>query len=328
MLLMMRRIFITAAALMCSASLIVSAQDTVANTESDKAKLLDEVIVESQSIVRMKDYVLIRPTKNERNHATNAMEMLGNVMLPGVGVSPSGISVYNQAAGIFLDGAPVSADDINKIRPQDIAKVEFIDNPKGQYAQYAYAINFVLKKYETGGYVLGKGEETLGFQNRNYELAVSLNHKNSTFSVFGGTKYNSHGQDTQEFEETYRLADGTVTRSGSRDSRSREATHYGQFNFRNSTAKHFIQTKASLYYNGGPRTSETGDAYDNGVLSTFSSSSAYRSLVPTVDLSANFILPKDQNLSLMGQGQYSRNHYNRLYTEGTFNTLSDQKEDA
>lgn len=324
----MRTTLIVLTALLSSACFIASAQDTVVNNEKDKAKLLDEVIVESQSIVRTKDYVLIRPTKNERSHATNAMEMLGNVMLPGVEVNKSGISVLNQAAGIFLDGAPVTADDINKIRPQDIAKVEFIDNPSGKYSQYPYAFNFVLKKQETGGYVLGKGEETLGFQNRNYELAVSTNHKNSTFSVFGGTKYNNHGYDTEEFEEIYRLSDGTVTRSGSSEKRSREATHYGQLNFRNSTAKHFIQAKASLYYNGGPRTSQTGDATDNGVLSAFSSSSSSRSLAPSVDISANFNLPKGQNLSFIAQGKYSRNHYNRLYSEGSFNTLSDQKEDT
>lgn len=304
------------------------AQDTITSSEKGKAKLLDEVIVESQSIVRTKDYVLIRPTKNERSHATNAMEMLGNVMLPGVNVSNTGISVLNQTAGIFLDGAPVQANDINKLRPQDIAKVEFIDNPTGKYAQYPYAFNFVLKKQETGGYVLGKGEETLGFQNRNYELAVSLNHKNSTFSVFGGTKYNNHGYDTEEFEETYRLADGTVSRSGKRESRSREATHYGQLNFRNSTDKHFIQAKASLYYNGGPRTNQTGEASDNGVLSAFSSSSSARSLAPSVDISANFNLPKGQNLTFTAKGKYSRNHYNRAYSEGMFNTISDQKEDT
>lgn len=319
---------LTMLALALSASLSISAQDTVANSKKDKTKMLDEVIVESQSIVRTKDYVLIRPTKNERSHATNAMEMLSNVMLPGVEVNNSGIRVLNQAAGIFLDGAPIEADDVLKIRPQDIAKVEFIDNPKGKYAQYPYAFNFVLKKQETGGYVLGKGEETLGFQNRDYELAVSMNHKNSTFSVFGGTKYNNHGQDTEEFEEIYRIADGTVTRSGSSERRSRESTHYGQLNFRNSTDKHFIQAKASLYYNGGPRTSQTGEASDNGVLSAFSSFSSARNLAPSVDISANFNLPKGQNLSFMARGKYSRNHYDRNYSEGDFNTISNQKEDT
>lgn len=323
----MRTIFIVLAMLFSVANFIVSAQDAVTDSVKN-AKILDEVTVESQSIVRTKDYVLIRPTKNERSHATNAMEMLGNVMLPGVDVSNSGISVFSQAAGIFLDGAQVNADDILKIRPQDIAKVEFIDNPKGKYAHYPYAFNFVLKKQDTGGYVLGKGEETFGFQNRNYELAVSMNHKNSTFSVFGGTKYNNHGYDTEEFEETYRLIDGTVARSGSREIRSRESTHYGQLNFRNATDKHFIQAKASLYYNGGPRINETGEASDNGALSAFSSSSSARSLAPTIDLSANFNLPKGQSLSFTAQGKYSRNHYNRLYSEGAFNTLSDQKEDS
>ena len=324
----MKKLAIAFAVLFSTSFLTLSAQDTISRSEKEQMKLLDEVIIESQSIVRTKDYVLIRPTKNERSHATNAMEMLGNVMLPGVTVSSSGISVLNQAAGIFLDGAPVQAEDINKIRPQDIVKVEFIDKPIGKYAQYPYAFNFVLKKQETGGYVLGKGEETLGFQNRNYELAVSMNHKNSTFSVFGGTKYNNHGYNTEEFEETYRLADGTMTRSGNRETRSREATHYGQLNFRNSNSKHFFQAKVSLYYNGGPRKSEMGEAYDNGLISAFSSSSSARSLAPTLDISANFNLPKGQNLSFMAQGKYSRNHYNRLYSEGSFNTLSNQKEDS
>ena len=92
----------------------------------------------------------------QKNAAQNAVALLSQMSIPQIDVDPVSQAVktaHGQNVSIFIDYVPATTEDLKGMKTQDVKKVEYYQHPSDARFQGAkYAVNFVMQKYEWGGY--------------------------------------------------------------------------------------------------------------------------------------------------------------------------------
>lgn len=59
---------------------------------------------------------------------------------------------------VFIDGAEAKDWEMRSIRPKEVARVRFLQSPSDpRYKGYTSVVDFILRKYDCGGYVALEG---------------------------------------------------------------------------------------------------------------------------------------------------------------------------
>ena len=66
-----------------------------------------------------------------------------------------------------------------------------MDAPSGRYAGDNVALNFIMKKRTSGGYVALDAMQCIGYTNGDYNLAAKYFAGNTQYTLFTGTDYKS-----------------------------------------------------------------------------------------------------------------------------------------
>ena len=170
----------------------------------NKNVTLDEVTVTGSSIVRQKDHLLIHPDNKQIKHANTGYDLLSNLMIPGIDVDrrEGKVKTFGGDVTLYIDGRKVDYREIQSLRPKDVERIEYYDVPTGKYANDVAAINYITRKYKTGGYISLDGNQTIGYLAGNYNLVAKLAHGNTSYTLFGGygmEKYDGVNTEGEEF---------------------------------------------------------------------------------------------------------------------------------
>ncbi len=308
--------------------------DTIPTETEDEGIQLKEIVVSAKNVTRVDDHLLVLPTKNQKAHAFNAFEALDNVMIPGLQVSGESISYMGKGTVLYLNGMKCSPEDITRLRPQDIEKIEIHDFPTGIYAGDGCAINFVMKKRDRGGYVLANAQAKAGVTDDALDIAASYSHGNSTIRVFGGGDIKNIGHSHTSLAQQYRLSDMTVDRDLFTTSRQKSNSQYAQLRWDYSTKKRSMITKASLVTSRQPSLDQTGQALSRASdasdfdISQYQSRATKQNVVPSLDFSGIFHIGENHTLLTNAEFKYARNHSEWMYQENGLSSESKQKEDS
>lgn len=60
------------------------------------------------------------------------------------------------------------------VRPKDILKIEYYDIPNGKYSKGRTSINFIVKRYNYGGYAMMKLQQYVGYNHGVYDIASNV----------------------------------------------------------------------------------------------------------------------------------------------------------
>lgn len=127
-----------------------------AEPDSIKTQELDEIVVEASNQRTSSNISTYIPMARPKNAATDAITLLSQMAIPQIEVDPISQAVKTasgQGVSIFIDFLPATAQDLQGMRTQDVKKVEYYLHPTDPRFQGAhYAINFIMQKYEWGGY--------------------------------------------------------------------------------------------------------------------------------------------------------------------------------
>ena len=294
---------------------------------------LGEVVVKGTSFIRQKDKVLILPDKQQVKHANTGYDLLNNLMIPGLDVDrrTGAVSTLGGSATLYIDGRKVDYREVQSLRPRDIEKVEYYDNPTGKYANDVVSINYITKKYETGGYVSLDGTQTIGYLNGDYNVVAKIDHKNTSYTFYGGANMNKYDGVRNEKTENFLFPDYTIHRqSGTDDSQVKNNQEYVQLNIQNQNDKRTLMGKVSFVRNDAPENYETSSLrYSGGYYEGEQHSRSETDqlgLMPSVSLYGNFNLSKTQQLEASVTGTYTDNTYTRDYTENEFLSHTDVAE--
>ena len=302
---------------------------------TDKSLTLGEVEVTASNINMKGDHVTYMPTKKQVNGANNGVMLLFNMMIPQLKVSPMENSVATSdqtSLGIFIDERQADANELARLRPKDISRVEYYDMPTGVFARSGIdrALNIVTKKYTSGGYVDVRTNTQVTYLQGNYSVQASFDKGNVNTLVMAGSnvaKNDNTGSTTKndymfdtpftkymyyDFNETKNLSDYGLLRATVRGKRS------------------YFLAQAMLAWNETPdNTAIRSVSYsDNFYPAAKSFTSSYSNgLTPSLLLSHQIRFNKKDMLNWNLSYSYSRNKNRSRYEEGDFAPIINNAKD-
>lgn len=296
--------------------------------------MLEGVTVTGSSFIQKKDHLLVIPDKQTIKHAFGGYDLLYNLMIPGLTVDRKKKTVTSIAGGatLYINGVEADMREIQALQPKDIERIEYYTLPtSGIFAGDAASVNYITKTYKTGGYITLDGEQTVGYTKGDYNVASKIAHENTSYTFFGG--YNMKAYDGVEIEknEELFLQDYTINRNTANEgAKYRGNQQYAQFKVNNDAKKHNLSALASFVRDATPHDdrNELLSYTGNENLSTQSTDKNNdESLKGSINLNGTFHVNEQQFWKVRLNGAYTKNKYNRSYTEGEQLSLSNADED-
>ncbi len=175
----------------------------------EKAVALNSVNVEADNSDLQPDRSIYIPTSRQKNASQTGTDLLVHMSIPQLGLIKNGsvVTNSNQPVALFIDYLPASQSDLQAMRTEDVKRVEFFEYPSDPRLQgNRYAINFIMQKYEYGGYVKALGHTNLISNPVGEAVAnVRLQHKNMTYDVLGSALFYERKHEGADLTETFRL---------------------------------------------------------------------------------------------------------------------------
>lgn len=294
--------------------------------------VLGEIVVKGNSFIRQKDRILVVPDRQQVKHAHTGYDLLYNLMIPGIDVNKrtGEVNTLGGTVTLYINGEKADFRDVQALRPGDIENVEYYDIPTGKYANDVAAVNYITKRYKTGGYTAIDGKQTIGYLAGDYNVSAKMNHNNTTYSFWGGYNMKDYDGIKQENHETIHFTDYDINRDGLTESATnRSNQQYMQFKVGKLTNTNNLSAQVALIHNRTPQNTSYGKL-DYWGRYTRSENSAERkesdNLQPSVNLYGSFNLPKNQKLEFTLKGTYSQNDYARTYSENDRTSFTDVNE--
>ena len=180
--------------------------------DSVKAQELDEVVVESRTQRVIDRGVEYTPGKKVKKIATDATQLLQLMNIPQLNITPGSMSVKTYAGkdvAMYIDYRQATSEDLQGLRPEDVLRVEVLQYPEDpRFRGNANVVNFIMRKYEWGGYTkLTLKGTTLECDRGNGILYSKFTRKRWTFdaSVSGGLSHNNNADsyNVETFRDVY-----------------------------------------------------------------------------------------------------------------------------
>ena len=207
----MKQTFIIFSALLSS----VSAMARTETTDSIKTQELDEVVVEERLQRTSATGATYLPTRRQKNAAQTGPELLGHMAIPQLGLVSGNTVTTNtgQKVDLYIDFVPASEQDLSGMKMADVKKVEYYDFPQDPRFQGSeHVVNFIMQKYEYGGYVKAYANEFFISDSGQLNLYSKFQYGRMTYDLAVGGWYSRNSHRSQSILETYRLpqTDGTL----------------------------------------------------------------------------------------------------------------------
>ena len=231
-----------------------------------KTQELNEVVVEARNQRLGAEVSTYIPTAKQKDAAQTAADLLNRMAIPQLRISPNDEikDLAGKSVDVFIDFLPATKQDMEGMRMQDVKKVEYYDFPTDpRFLGKAHVVNFVMQKYEYGGYVKVYGWETTSNAGQ-ASVYGKLQYKRMTFDVAGGAFYLNEKHAGSDIYEPFRLpqADGSLKtferNSIQESSKWRDHTYWPTFKALYSTDKITIQNVVGADFNRSPINEQSG----------------------------------------------------------------------
>lgn len=183
--------------------------ELVLNTQ---AVALNEVTVTASNIQNQPDRKVIFPTEKQLNAASNGINLLSSMMLPRLIVNPvmNTLALATQEElQLCINGVKVGQQEVMALQPADVLRIEYIENPGLRYGNAGAVLNYITRRYESGGALSFNLLQSPHLMFGNYNVSARLNHKKSEFGVNYASTVRDMDSFWRENEEVFRFADGS-----------------------------------------------------------------------------------------------------------------------
>ena len=179
----------------------------------DAAVALEGVTINGSNQISRPDRKLVFPSERQMKVSTNGVNLLQELMLPRIQVNPMNNEIGISGGGelqIRINGAKADINEIKALRPADIIRIEYHDNPGLRYGNAEIVLDYIVRRPDTGGSFGTDLSQGVNAMWGNYNVFGKVNHKKSEF----GLSYYMGPRDFygmyRDNEETFRLADGST----------------------------------------------------------------------------------------------------------------------
>ena len=313
---------------------IAYAQQSDTTKISIQTKKLDEAVVKASYLSRKDNHILAIPTKEQRKHAVTGYDLLSNLMIPGVSIdrSTGNVTTPTGAATLYIDGREANFREVQSLRPKDISRVEFFDMPTGKYAKDAYAINFIMKPLNNGGYTQLDASQGIGFLHGDYNLVSKFVAGTKSLNLWAGHSLENSKSSISK-HELFNFPDHQLNREQSyNNADNRKSEEYVQASISNRGKKHIWMLRGGVAWN------ERRNRITNGITSYWQTeASTCNDKLLSINNRNNYFRPSiyyyglhnfsnTKSFGYFIDSYYSRNDHNRLYNEDDASFQSKVKE--
>lgn len=305
--------------------------------EVDTTYTLGEVTVNGMRVTNKVDRQVLLPTSTMKKHSSNGYDLLNKMTLNGIITNPERQEIRSLRGGgvqVRINDIKANQQDITALRPDEVVRVEYIDNPGVRYSDGSIdaVINFVVKR-RYAGYVGGLGTMqafTTGFNNSN--AYFKYNYKKSEFCIYYNFSYRGYDERKVDSENTYFFPDGTQ--------RQRQYLGYNtDFMYTTNTVQlgynlaepDKYTLNVSLYYNQNntPKYGYNQLAKETSMPDLYIYNKKSKKMyIPSLDIYWSLNLPKKQNITANVVGTYIGTDYNNLSRNYLFSQSPEQSMQA
>lgn len=310
----------------------IAAMAQTETPDSIKTQELDEVVVEARMQRVIDRGVAYIPTNKIKKTATDATRLLEQMNIPQLNITPGTMSVKTYTGkdvAMFIDFKEATDEDLQGLRPEDVLRVEVLQYPEdSRFGGQANVINFVMRKYEWGGYtkLTAKGT-TLNIDRGDGILYSKFVYKNWTFdaNAAGSISHNDNykGHKVETFRDIFvgnRHFDAITrtTQSGEnylQQSNIQSAAFRASYDTQNTQIIHSISYRRT----GNPLTRDLSKVnYSDDVFSAQSalSSESGQTISPRINGDYYFKFPNKNFLSVYWDFIYGSTRRNSSYQLG------------
>ncbi len=293
-------------------------EDSITSTD------LKEIVVEGRTQSLGSEVSTYIPTSRQKNASQTATDLLDRMAIPQLRISPKGeiSDLAGKNVDIFIDFIPANKDDLEGMRIADVKKVEYYDYPADpRFQGKAHIVNFIMQKYEYGGYIKGFGWGVTDNAGQ-LSLFAKLQYKKMTFDIAAGGFWINHTHDGENTYETFRIpqSDGSMKiferNSIQTKATMRENTYWPTFKARYATDKIIIQNTIGAFWNFEPKKNQSGYVtYTPEIVSTADYFSTESNRQNSLSYSGywNFILNDKNSITFSPRYAYSHTNIKSLY---------------
>lgn len=308
--------------------------------DSIKAQELNEVVVEAQMQRTSTTTSTYIPLSRQKKSATDAISLLSQMAIPQLEVQPGNSNVKTlsgQNVAIYINYLAASEQDLTGLRPTDVKKVEYLlypQDPRFKGAQYV--VNFIVQKYEWGGYTKITGNKWFGVNRTEGSVYSKFAYKAMSFDLFADEKYLTDRHNGTQSVETFHFPNlfGNGERTVERvttplSSRYRNNSNDVAFRAIYSSSKVQITNKLSLNVTSIPHNNIESQLYykDNFLPSMEASTIASNhNWGLAYDFEGYSSFNDKLALNLEAQYQYGHNKQNSIYEEANLQIINDARE--
>jgi hypothetical protein len=286
--------------------------------------VLSGITINAAAMTSTIDKKLIYPTERQVAASTNGINLLQQLMLPGLQVNALFNEVSLPKGGELqfrINGVKVEREDVLALQPGTVIRIEYHDNPGLRYGNAEVVINYIVRRPESGGNVgveLKDGLTTLGWGSN--RLNAKINHKRSEFSLNYSIDHRQFHDMYRENLETFTFTDGSYLQRREEGEPGRVKENWQHFNSAynyqdsirmfSATLRGFADNNPHYDYNGWLYNMDNADdklrVFDGAGLTIFR---------PALDLYYQQNMKKDQTLVLNIVGTYNYTDQTRIYQE-------------
>lgn len=180
----------------------------VESSDSLKETNLDEVVIEASLQTASATVSTYYPTSRQKNASQNGIDLLNRMAIPqlAIGLGTSVNTVSGQSVSLFIDWLPATSDDMRNMRMADLKRVEYYDYPSdARFLGNVHVVNFIMKKYEYGGYVKASAYERFIANDGQLNIFGKLQLRKFSFDLGLGGSYSNSSHSFTESVDTYRV---------------------------------------------------------------------------------------------------------------------------
>lgn len=295
----------------------------IAMAQNDSLKVdttmsLSGVTVTGARIYNKVDRQVFMPTKAIVRSSTDGYDLLKRMSLAGIRVSTADQKITSLRGGtvqVRINDVKADAQDVLALRPDEVVRVEYIDNPGVRYSEgnIDAVVNYIVRRCYSG-YVGGmKTMQALWEWFNNTSAYFKYNHKKSEFSVNYRFNHRWYDQQRNVTTSSYIQPDGTVRNRDYIGFNNKMTYSDNNLQLGYNLAepeKYMLNVRFNFGWNNQPysgpihRVVETGKAD----LLTYNRRSVFDK-VPSLDVYYSINLPHKQTLALNAVGTYIGTDY-------------------
>ena len=281
---------------------------------------LDEVVVSGDAVIKKSDRQMILPTQEQKRAATNGINLLQQMPISRISVSPMDKTIkttLGEDVQLRINGVEATKEEVSAIRPTDVIRVEYHDNPGLRYGGAAAVLDYIVRKKENGGNIAGdftNGITHLGYGE--YNLSAKYNWKKSAISAVASWQR----RDLEWIRENYE--DFVYPYYTVHNIELGEPTKV-KFDYLNFALNYNRTDECSVFnialrnsYDDKPNavTDRNSTLYQGDKMYSISDKLQQRSYIPSLDIYYQLNLKNEQHLYFDVVGTYIHSSSNRQYS--------------